>query len=156
MKKITYFSLFVAVLFTVFACSSSPKSQPQSEPESEEIIVQVQSPGDVAKEYLEYAIAGDYETLVASVAVIGDATAEDFEKQKEVILTFLKEGTVNSVIEEKGGVKTIEIVSETLSEDESEAQVVLKQTFGNDETQEQIYDLVKQDDTWKWIFNPAF
>ncbi|KAA6351992.1 hypothetical protein EZS27_000668 [termite gut metagenome] len=152
MKKITYFSLFVTVLFTVFACSSSPKSQPQSEPESE---AQVQSPGDVAKEYLGYAVAGDYEKLVAAVVVTGDVTAEDLEKQKEAILTSLKESTVNSAITEKGGVKSVDIVSETVSEDGNSAQVVLKQTFENDETQEQTYNLVKQEDTWKWVFSLA-
>ncbi|KAA6350482.1 hypothetical protein EZS27_002089 [termite gut metagenome] len=152
MKKITYFGLFVTVLCTVFACSSSPKSQPQTEPESE---AQVLSPGDVAKEYLGYAVAGDFEKLVATVAVTGDVTAEDFEKQKEAILIILKEGTVNASNDEKGGVKSIEIVSETVSEDGNSAQVVLKQTFGNDETQEQTYNLLKQEDTWKWIFNSA-
>jgi hypothetical protein len=151
MKKITYFSSFVAVLFTVFACSS-PKSQPQSEPESE---VQVQTPGEVAKTYLEYAVAEDYEKLVAAVAVTGDVTAEDLEKQKEAILTSLKESSVNSAIEEKGGVKSIDVVSENISEDGNSAQVVLKQTFENDETQEQTYDLVKQEDSWKWLFNAA-
>ncbi|KAA6322556.1 hypothetical protein EZS27_027914 [termite gut metagenome] len=150
MKKITYFGLFVAVLFTVFACSSSPKSQSQTEPESE---VQVQSPGDVAKEYLGYAIAGDYEKLAAVVAVSGDVAAEDVEKQKEAVLTSLKEGTANSAIAEKGGVKSIEVVSETLSEDGNSAQVVLKQNFGNDETQEQTYNLLKQEDAWKWLLN---
>jgi shikimate kinase len=150
MKKITYFSLFVAVLFTAFACSSSPKSQPQAEPVSE---VQLQAPGDVAKGYLELAVAGDYEKLVAAVAVTGDVTAEDLEKQKEAILTSLKEGAANSAIEGKGGVKSVEIVSEEVSEDGNSAKVVLKQTFGNDETQEQTYDLVKQEDTWKWVFS---
>jgi hypothetical protein len=150
MKKITYFGLFVAALFTIFACSSSPKSQPQAEPESE---AQVQTPGDVAKEYLGYVVTGDYEKLAVAVAVPGDVVAEDFEKQKEAFFTSLKEVAVNSPIEAKGGIKSIDVVSETVSEDGNSAQVVLKQTFGNDETQEQTYNLVKQEDTWKWLLN---
>jgi hypothetical protein len=149
MKKITYFGLFVAVLFTVFACSSSPKSQSQPEAEA-----QVQSPGDVAKEYLGYAIAGDYEKVVATASVSGDVAEEDLGKKlKETILTSLKERVATFAIEEKGGVKSIEVVSETVSEDGNSAQVVLKQTYGNDEAQEETYNLVKQEDTWVWFLN---
>jgi CRISPR/Cas system type I-B associated protein Csh2 (Cas7 group RAMP superfamily) len=149
MKKITFFGLFVAVLCTVFACNP-PKSQPQPEAEDQ---AQVQTPGDVAKEYVGYAVTGDYEKVAAALAVPGDVTTEDFEAQKEAIVTSLKENIANSAIEEKGGVKSIDVVSETIAEDGNSAQVVLKETFGNDETQEDTLNLVKQEDTWKWLLN---
>ena len=50
--------------------------------------------------------------------------------------------------EKKGGIKDIEILSETISEDGNTAVVKTKTTFGNGETEEGDQKMVKKDGKW--------
>ena len=50
--------------------------------------------------------------------------------------------------EKKDGLKSIEIISEEISEDGNTATVKIKQTYGNGETQDGTQSMVKRDGKW--------
>ncbi|KAA6349666.1 hypothetical protein EZS27_002904 [termite gut metagenome] len=133
MKKIIYFSLSLITLFTIAACFS-----------------ETETPGAAAKKYAEYVVSGDYEKFVDAIAIdLGeDQTPEQVKDAKEGLLSFLKEKGAKA-IEERGGIESTEVVSETISEDGKTAKVVIKQTYGNGEVEENDYNMVKEENTWK-------
>lgn len=67
-----------------------------------------------------------------------------------MIVALLKEKGSKS-IEEKGGIKKIEVLSETIASDKKTAQVVLKQTYGNGDAEDTNFDMVEQNGTWKIV-----
>ncbi|WP_071145809.1 DUF4878 domain-containing protein [Bacteroides ihuae] len=131
MKNVFYLGLFAMTMFLATACSSD-------------------SPGAAAKKYAGYIQSGEYDKFANAIVLDEKAKPEDVKKSKEMIVALLKEKGSKS-IEEKGGIKTIEILSETISSDKKSAQVVLKQTYGNGDTEDNNFDLVKQDGTWKIV-----
>lgn len=132
MKKMIYFSLFVLTLGIFAACSSSEK------------------PGEAAKKYAQYVADGKYDKFVDAIAYDENATAEQLKEQKQMLTALLEEKGKKS-IDEKGGIAKVEIVSEVISADGNEAKVILKQTYGNGDTEDANYDMVKKDGTWKMV-----
>lgn len=128
MKKIFYLSL--VLLCIVFASCSS------------------KSPGAVAKKYMEYVKTGDYEKFADGIVYKEGATTEQKEQGKTMIVALLKEKAAKE-IEKKGGIKEIEMVSETIAEDGKTADVILKTTYGDGESQESDCRMVLQDNVWK-------
>ena len=55
---------------------------------------------------------------------------------------------VSKEYEKKDGLKSIEIISEEISEDGNSATVKIKQTYGNGETQDGTQSMVKRDGKW--------
>lgn len=51
-------------------------------------------------------------------------------------------------MKKKDGLKSIEIISEEISEDGNTATVKIKQTYGNGETQDGTQSMVKRDGKW--------
>ncbi|KAA6336727.1 hypothetical protein EZS27_015131 [termite gut metagenome] len=133
MKKIIYFSLLLITLFTIAACFS-----------------ETETPGAAAKKYAEYLVSGDYEKFVDAIAIESDEdqAPEQIKETKDGILSLLKEKGAKA-IEERGGIESTEVVSETISEDGKTAKVVIKQTYGNGEVEENDYNMVKEENTWK-------
>jgi hypothetical protein len=132
MKKIIYFSLSLITLFTIAACFSK-----------------TETPGDAAKKYAGYIASGDYEKFVDAIAIeTEDQTSEQVKEVKDGLLSLLKEKGAKT-IEEKGGIESTEVVSETILEDGTTAEVVIKQTYGNGEVEESNYDMVKEENIWK-------
>ena len=129
MKKVFYFSLMVMAMFMMAACSSSS------------------SPGDAMKKYSNYLIKGDYEKFVDGIALGDSETADKLKEQKDGLVSMLKE-KVSKEYEKKDGLKSIEIISEEISEDGNTATVKIKQTYGNGETQEGTQSMVKRDGKW--------
>ena len=127
MKKVFYFSLMVMAMFMMAACSSSS------------------SPGDAMKKYSNYLIKGDYEKFVDGIAVGDSETADKLKEQKAGFVALLRDKVGN---EKMGGLKSIEILSEEISEDGNTATVKIKQTYGNGETQEGTQSMVKRDGKW--------
>ena len=118
MKKVFYFSLMVMTMFLMTACSSS-------------------GPGDAMKKYGNYLIKGVDESV----------GAEKMKEQKDGLVSMLKE-KVSKEYEKKDGLKSIEIISEEISEDGNTATVKIKQTYGNGETQDGTQSMVKRDGKW--------
>lgn len=129
MKKVFYFSLMVMAMFMMAACSSSS------------------SPGDAMKKYSNYLIKGDYEKFVDGIALDDSETADKLKEQKAGFVALLRD-KVGKEYEKMGGLKSIEILSEEISEDGNTATVKIKQTYGNGETQEGTQSMVKRDGKW--------
>ena len=108
MKKVFYFSLMVMTMFLMTACSSS-------------------GPGDAMKKYGNYLIKGDYEKFVDGLAFDESVGAEKMKEQKDGLVSMLKE-KVSKEYEKKDGLKSIEIISEEISEDGNSATVKIKQS----------------------------
>lgn len=129
MKKVFYFGMFAMMMLLATACSSS-------------------SPGAAAKKYAEYLKDGKYEKFVDAIAVDAEGDEAKIKEEKAGLAAMLKEKGAKQ-LEKKGGIKEIEIVSETIAEDENSAKVVLKQIYGDETTQENTFNMVKQDGEWK-------
>lgn len=129
MKKVFYFSLIAMTMFIMAACSSSD------------------GPGDAMKRYSNYLIKGNYEKFVDGIAFRQDATPDNLKEQKDALVSMLKE-KVAKEYEKMGGLKSIEVLSEEISEDGNTASVKIKQTYGNGETQEGTQEMVKRDGKW--------
>ena len=128
MKKVFYFSLMVMTMFLMTACSSS-------------------GPGDAMKKYGNYLIKGDYEKFVDGIALDDSETADKLKEQKAGFVALLRD-KVGKEYEKMGGLKSIEILSEEISEDGNTATVKIKQTYGNGETQDGTQSMVKRDGKW--------
>ncbi|NDV81368.1 DUF4878 domain-containing protein [Bacteroides sp. 51] len=132
MKKVIYFSLFVLTLGIFAACSSS------------------ESPGEAAKKYAQYVADGKFDKFVDAIAFDESATSEQIKQQKDMLLALLQEKG-QKTIDEKDGLKSIDIVSEVIDADGNNAKVILQQTYGNGDTENANYDMVKKNGTWKMV-----
>lgn len=131
MKRAIYFSLMALCILFVAACSSD-------------------SPGKAAKNYASYMQTGEYEKFVDGFYFEGEASAEDIQQTKQMLLAMLQEKGAKE-IEQKGGLKEIEVASEEVFEDKKTAKVVLKEVYGNGETDENAIDMIWVDGTWKML-----
>ena len=129
MKKVFYFSLMVMTIFVMAACSSPS------------------GPGDAMKKYCNDLVKGNYEKFVDGIALGENITGDELQKQKDGLVSMLKE-KVSKEYEKMGGLKSIDILSEEISEDGNTATVKIKQTYGNGETQEGTQSMVKRDGKW--------
>lgn len=130
MKKVFYFGLLATILFIMASCGGAS------------------TPGAAAKQYAEYVRDGKYEKFVDGIVFDEKMDAAKVKEAKEGLTAMLKE-KVSKEIEKKQGIKQIDLVSEEVAEDGNTAKVILKQTYGNGETEENTYDMVKQDGKWK-------
>ena len=105
------------------------------------------TPGGVAVELYNLVAAGNYEKAADLIAYEGE-TSEAIAEQKAMITSLFKE-KVGPQLEAKGGVKSVEVLSETLSEDGKQADVELKIVYGNDTEETEEVSLVLTDDGWK-------
>lgn len=128
MKKLLYLALAaMTVVLLVSSCSSRP------------------SPGDAAKQYMEYAAAEEYDLFLDGTYFGADMPAEEVAQTKAFWKTVMSNG---SVADQKSGVASIEILSEEVAEDGQTAAVVFKRTYGNGETEEESLAMVLVDGTW--------
>lgn len=128
-KNVCYlFSLITMCLFLFSACSSN-------------------SPGEAAKKYANHLKNGDFEKWVDGVAFGADASETNVKAGKAMLLAMMESG--KEKLNEKGGIKDIETVSETISEDGKTAKVVLKMTYGDGSSEENKMDMIQENGTWK-------
>lgn len=78
----------------------------------------------------------NYESFIEGVYLPEGMDEQRKEKEEAQLLAIIKEKGAKEY-ERKGGVKSIEILSETISEDGESAIVEYKQTFGNGEEEQQ-------------------
>lgn len=126
MKKIGF--LLVAACIVAFtACSTSVGNGPEK----------------VVENYLESLKAGKYEKAIDCL----DLEKNENEKEQiKMLAEKLKQGN-----EEQGGLKSYEITSVEEKENEGEvrAKVEVTTTYGNGETSDDSYELVKKEGKWK-------
>ena len=131
MKKINKVSMFMAVfacMAFLISCSGGGNS-----------------PADTSKAFVKNIEKGNIDAAVRLFKAAETATPEEIEKMSSM----LSEGT--GQVESKGGVKKMEVLSETISEDGKKAEVELKIIYENGEEDVSITDLRKTDDGWKLV-----
>lgn len=129
MKKINKISMSLAI-FAIFSfmvsCGGGAKS-----------------PAAVSKSFVEKIEKGDVSAAVKMLDAADKATQEEIQKME----AFLSEGSKE--VASKGGIKNIDVLRETISEDGLEADVDLKVTYGNGEEDESTTKLKNIDGNWK-------
>lgn len=132
MKRFLYLSMMAVAMFVMAACSSTS------------------TPGKALEQYMEAAKKGNYEKFVDGIAFKDGLSGEEIEQQKKMWISLLEEKGTKE-FEKKGGIESIEIISEEIAEDGNSAVVKFKQTFGNGEVDEDSQTMVKKDG--KWLMN---
>ena len=128
MKKIITLSFLVVAILSLVACSPT-------------------TPVQALKSYLTDLKNENYESFIKGVYFPEDMDEQRKKKDEAQLLAIIKEKGAKEY-EKKGGVKSIEILSETISEDGKSAVVEYKQTFGNGEEEKQSQKMIKKDDKW--------
>lgn len=129
MKKflVVILALVSAAAFsTLISCSGSGKS-----------------PADVSKSFMLDIEKGDLESAIQLMDGSGEATEEEMQKMKELL------GEGSRLIEEKGGIRYMDVVSEGITDDGTKAEVKLKITYGNGEVEDSNATLINTEDGWK-------
>ena len=122
MKKVLF---AIAICFITMAALSSCSSHDNS-------------PEGVAKAAVECLKAKDYKGYM-------DLTSATKE-QKEAMTAMLQK--VGPQTDEKGGVKSYEIVDQEIDEEKGTATVNVKVTYGNGDTEENKMKMLKKDGDW--------
>ena len=129
MKKIIYlFSVSLICLYTLSSCSSD-------------------SPGQVAKKFVGYMQSGDSKNMIECLATNKNIDPSQ-QKQGELAMAAMAE-KAKTALAEKGGIKNVEVTSETIEENGENAKVELKISYGNGVEEKNSYQMVKQDGKWK-------
>lgn len=128
MKRVINLSFLVVAIVSLVACSPT-------------------TPGKALKSYLTDLKNENYESFIEGVYLPEGMDEQRKEKEEAQLLAIIKEKGAKEY-ERKGGVKSIEILSETISEDGESAIVEYKQTFGNGEEEQQSQKMIKKDDKW--------
>lgn len=133
MKKI-FTLIAVAVAMFMVSCASAPAS-----------------PSEVAVDYYQYAVDGEFEKLVDCIHIEAE-TPEEVAEAKAMLNSLFTEKAAPQ-IEAKGGIKSVESLAETVSEDGNEANVQLKITYGDETTKNEDLKMVKVDGKWLMAFD---
>ncbi len=133
MKKLVYFVLAIATLGVMASCGGAGSD----------------GPGKAAKQYAEYMAAGNYDKMLDGLYTEPDADPKEVEQGKAMLKSMLEEKGKES-IEENGGIKSVEVVSEEIAEDGQSAKVKLLYTYGNGETEENNMPMRLDGNKWKW------
>ncbi len=133
MKKFFYIVMAVAMAGMVASCGGGGGG--------------ASTPGAAAKKYAQYVADGDYDKFIEGIYVTPDTSEEEAEQAKAMLKGLLAEKG-SKTLEEKGGIKNIEVLSEEISEDGQAATVNLRYTYGNGETSEEKTELVLADGKW--------
>lgn len=135
MKKVFYFSMIAVItMFIMSACSQH-------------------GPGDALKEYVKYMINGDYDKLAKSLAFNDEDTEpEMLDARKNAIASMIKEKYAYE-LEQGGGIESIAIISEEISEDGNTAIVKYKQTNKDGTSSDNVQKMMKKDDKWLMVID---
>lgn len=133
MKKLFSYMLLITVMaLFMTSCSSS-------------------GPGSAFKSYMEKMKTGDYKGCAQGFAVDETKTPEQNAKATEMIESILTD-KADKAIKEKGGLKDVEVLEESISEDGNTATLKVKFTYGDGSEQENTQDMIKQNGEWKMVF----
>ena len=125
--------LFSAMALFVTSCSSSS------------------SPGDAFKGYMELMKKGDAKAFAQAFAVDETQTPEEQEQAAQLIEGLIGDKT-KKMMEEKQGLKDVQVLEENISEDGKTATLKVKFVYGDGTEEESTQEMVKQDGKWKMVF----
>jgi uncharacterized protein with von Willebrand factor type A (vWA) domain len=106
------------------------------------------SPAGIEKAIYSQLQKGNYEKAVEILADNLDGNKTPTAEEKAQFVKGLNEKAKQST-DAKGGIKSFEIVSETISEDGESAKVETKIVYGNGKEEPQTTKYVKKDGAWK-------
>ena len=109
------------------------------------------SPGDAFKGYMEMMKNGDNKGFAQGFAVDETQTPEEQEQQAQLIENLIGDKT-KKMMEEKQGLKDVQVLEETIGEDGKTATLKVKFVYGDGSEEESTQEMVKQGDKWKMKF----
>lgn len=127
MKKLMYLGMMLVVALAMASCSSG-------------------GPGSALKDYVTAMKDGDYEKFVNGID-FSKTDPDKVEEARQGYVALLQEKG-GKELEKKGGLKSIEVISEKIAEDGNSAVVTFKQVYGNGEESEDEQKMVKVDGKW--------
>lgn len=132
MKKLFFFVFAIATLGAMASCGGDKSS----------------GAGKAAEHYAEYIVAGDYDKFLDGLYIEPGTPVEEVEQGRAIMKSlFVEKGS--KTLEEKGGIKTIEALSEEVAEDGATATVKMCYTFHNGETDEENWEMRLDNGEWK-------
>lgn len=131
MKKIIYFSLCAVALTGFVACKSNKN---------------LKNVGNVTRDYALNLQSGNYDNFVDKM-MVRNATPIESHDMRELFVWMLKE-KIDPIIREKGGIRDIEVVSQSATNDGLKATVVLNYIYNNGQKEDMKYDLLWADNRW--------
>lgn len=105
------------------------------------------SPKAAAEKVAQCMIDGDYEALADMVYIEAEDGKDIGEQRREIVELF--KGFIGKAVEQKGGLKKVETLSEETSDDGQEAIVKQRSTYGNGDEMEDEMKL-KRDGHGDW------
>lgn len=134
MKKVVYFLLATVVVLFIVNCGGTPNT-----------------PAGIEKAMYSQLKKGNYEKAIEILFDNLEDKAETKDLAKEQMIKGFAEKAKQS-FDEKGGIKSFEIVKETISEDGEHATVESKMVYGKGEEETQKSNYVKKDGKWYLVF----
>jgi ABC-type glycerol-3-phosphate transport system substrate-binding protein len=131
MRRIANFLVAVAVVALAAGCGGGSDS-----------------PSGITKSIYSQFQKGNYEKGVEVFVAHLDSDNEGTAEEKQQFIKGFTEKAKASM-DEQGGIKSFEIVKETISEDGVQATVETKITYGNGSTKDESLKFVKKDGAWK-------
>ncbi len=100
---------------------------------------------------MELMKKGDAKEFAKGFAVDETKTPEEQEQATQMIESLIGEKT-KKMMEEKQGLKDVQVLEETISEDGKSATLKVKFIYGDGSEEESTQEMVKQNDQWKMTF----
>ena len=129
MKKLVYLLVTMALMgsITLASCTSFGGG------------AKADTPTATFEKYVKTLQDGNYDKVVDMLADADQATDEE----RAFVVELFKAG-----MEELGGIKSCEVLEETIAEDGNTAKLKVKYTYGNGEEKEGTETLVKTEEGW--------
>ena len=110
------------------------------------------TPSKVYQGYVELLKKGDYKTFAQNFSVDDSLSAEDQAKQVDLYESIITD-KVDKKLKEKEGLKDMQVLEETFSEDGNKATLKVKFIYGDGTEEESTQEMVKQKGKWRMVFN---
>lgn len=107
------------------------------------------TPGKVVLKAYGHLQAGEYEKVSEMFWVDPAKSSPEEVEQGRAMLTSLMQGKAAPQIAKKGGLKSYEVVEESISEDGQTAKVKVRVVYGNGKEESENVPLKLSDDGWK-------
>lgn len=130
-KNLLLFAAFILSIITFASCGSDGAT-----------------PSAAAEKCAELLKAGDYNGLIDQIAFDENASQEDIDATKAMLVAAGKDKNEKKFAE-KQGIASYKVISEEIAEDGNTAIVKIEFTYGDGSTETEKYDLKLVDGQWK-------
>ena len=109
------------------------------------------TPGEAYKAYTEQLKAKNYEGFVDGYDFSGIADTAKVKSTQQALVGVLR--LSESEVDKKGGIKSVEIIEETVNPGDTTAMVKARLTYGDGSTNDGNTEMVLRDGQWKMKLN---